>query len=66
MERGSTMLIHSVLIGIVIYAVLILLLKQSPSVAEDRSILIGAIVLIYMVLWGHGVPSTTINPNITA
>lgn len=66
MERGSTMLIHSVLIGIVIYAVLILLLKQSPSVAEDRSILIGAIVLIYMVLWGHGAPSTTINPNITA
>jgi hypothetical protein len=66
MERGATMLIHSILIGIVIYLVLIFLFKQSPAVAEDRSVLVGAIALVYMVLWGHKAPSTTINPNITA
>jgi len=32
-------------------------------VAQDRSILIGAFVLIYMILFGHSLP-TSINKNI--
>jgi len=31
-------------------------LKQQANVAENRSILIAAAVLIYMVLFGHGMP----------
>jgi hypothetical protein len=38
-------------------------LGQSVAVAEDRSVLLGAIVLIYMVLFGHGLPGT-VNRNI--
>jgi len=55
MERGLMMVLHSVIIGLVLYFIMIAL-KQSPSVAENRSILIAAIVLIYMILFGHGLP----------
>ena len=55
-ERGLTMLVHSVVIGIALYAVMVFLLKQSPAVAENRSVLIAAAVLIYMIVFGHGLP----------
>jgi hypothetical protein len=55
-ERGLTMLVHSVVIGIALYAVMVFLLKQSPVVAENRSILIASAVLIYMIVYGHGLP----------
>jgi hypothetical protein len=38
-------------------------LKQSEMVAQDRSFLIGALVLAYMILFGHSLP-TSINKNI--
>ena len=63
MESGSIMFIHSVIIGILIYLFLIYIMKQESYLAENRSILIGAIVLIYMILFGHGLP-TSINPDI--
>jgi hypothetical protein len=31
-------------------------LHQSPAVAENRSICIAAAVLIYMIVFGHGLP----------
>jgi hypothetical protein len=55
-ERGLTMLMHSVVIGAILYAVMVFLLKQSPAVAENRSILIASAVLIYMIVFGHGLP----------
>ena len=50
------MLMHSVIIGAILYAVMVFLLKQSPAVAENRSILIASAVLIYMIVFGHGLP----------
>jgi hypothetical protein len=38
-------------------------LKQSQAMAEDRSILIGALILAYMILFGHGLP-VAVNSNI--
>jgi hypothetical protein len=38
-------------------------LKQKPVVAENRSILLAALVLIYMILFGHGLPKS-INKNL--
>jgi hypothetical protein len=32
-------------------------LNQKPEMAEDRSILLAAIVLIYMLVYGHNMPS---------
>jgi len=56
MERGLIMVLHSVIIGIVLYLLMIYGLKQPQRMAENRSILIAAIVLIYMILFGHGLP----------
>ena len=57
MERGLMMLLHSVIIGVILYLLMVFLLKQKSGVAENRSILISAIVLIYMILFGHGLPT---------
>jgi len=57
MESGLTMVLHSALIGILLYFVMTLGLKQQANVAENRSVLIAAVVLIYMVLFGHGMPN---------
>ena len=56
MERGLMMVFHSVIIGIVLYLLMFYGLKQSQRMAENRSILVAAIVLIYMILFGHGLP----------
>ena len=50
------MLMHSVLIGIVLYLFMVFILGQKQHVAENRSILIASVVLIYMILFGHGLP----------
>ena len=50
------MFAHSAMIGIVIYMMMRYVFNQSALVAEDRSIVIGAFVLIYMVMFGHGMP----------
>jgi hypothetical protein len=63
MESGLMMLLHSVIIGIVLYVIMIFALKQRPAVAENRSILLAAIILIYMILFGHGLPGS-INKNL--
>ena len=63
MERGLVMLVHSVIIGLILFLIMRFILGQSVSVAEDRSVLIGALVLVYMVLFGHRLPGT-INRNI--
>jgi len=57
------MLMHSIIIGIVLYVIMLYGLKQRPVVAENRSILLAALILIYMILFGHGLPGT-INKNL--
>jgi hypothetical protein len=31
-------------------------LRQADAIAQARSMMIGAVVLIYMLLFGHGLP----------
>ena len=63
MDSGPMMIVHALIIGFLLYLFMIFILGQSQSVAESRSILLGAIVLVYMMLFGHGLP-TSINKNI--
>ena len=63
MERGIVMLLHSVIIGLILFVLMRFALGQSAAVAEDRSVLLGAVVLVYMVLFGHRFPGA-INRNI--
>jgi hypothetical protein len=57
------MLLHALMIGIILYLVMVFGLGQEPSMAEDRSVLLGALILVYMILFGHGLPGT-VNKNI--
>jgi len=48
-KSGTEMVLHCIIITAVLYAIMKHLLKQSTPVAMDRSILLGAIILIYMI-----------------
>jgi uncharacterized membrane protein YhaH (DUF805 family) len=56
MENHWMMVLHSLIIGIVLF-LLMVLIGQKNEVAERRSILIAAFALIYMILFGHGLPT---------
>ena len=63
METGLMMVLHSAIIGALLYLFMVVILKQNQIVAENRSILLAAIILIYMILFGHRLP-TSINKNL--
>jgi len=63
METGRMMILHSAIIGILLYIFMIFILGQKQTVAENRSILLFSFVLMYMILFGHGLP-TSINKNL--
>ena len=57
MERGLMMVSHSLIIGVVLYMLMVFVFNQNPKMAEYRSILVASVVLIYMILFGHGLPT---------
>ena len=57
------MLLHSVIIAFVIYLVMIFVFRRDQMVAENTSLLLGAVILVYMILFGHGLP-TNINKKL--
>ena len=61
MESGLTMLMHSAIIGVILYVVMVYILKQRQVVAENRSIVLAAVALIYMIVFGHGMPTKVNN-----
>jgi len=63
MEKGFMMLFHALLIIAALYVFMLYVLGQRQCVAEDRSVAIGAVALLYMVLYGHGLPGR-VNPNV--
>ena len=62
-ERGLSMLLHSVIIAVVLYVVLLYGLKWSAGKSENMSVFVGGLALVYMVMFGHGLP-TKINSNL--
>ena len=63
MEKGRSMLLHSVIIGIILYLIMFFVLGQDQVKSENRSILLGAVILVYMILFGHDFP-TSLNKNL--
>jgi hypothetical protein len=57
--------IHALILGLVLFALMKYGLKQSNSMAQDRAVLIAALALVYMTLFGHRLPGK-INSNIMA
>ena len=63
MNSSFNHLLHSVILGVLLYFIMVFVLKQSYSVAQDRSMLLAALAFIYMMLFGHSLPKS-INRNI--
>ena len=63
MESSLTMVMHSVIISLVLYVVLAYGLKQPEPVALNRSVIVGCVACVYMILFGHGLP-TKMNPKV--
>lgn len=57
MESPLSHLFHAFIITILLYILMKFGLKQSQNMALNRSILVGAAALIYMILFGHGMPT---------
>jgi putative effector of murein hydrolase len=57
MESALSHLFHSVIITVILYIIMKFFLKQSDTMSLNRSILIGALALIYMIIFGHGLPT---------
>ncbi len=57
MDGPLNHLFHSFIITVVLYLIMMYGLRQSSNKALNRSLLIGAIALIYMILFGHGLPT---------
>lgn len=56
MERPLMMVLHSAVIALVLYIIMVYALKQNYVVAETRSVFLGGVVLLYMLMFGHGLP----------
>jgi hypothetical protein len=50
------MVLHSGVIALILYLIMVFVLKQNYMVAETRSVFLGSIVLIYMLMYGHSLP----------
>ncbi len=57
MENALSHLFHASIITIILYVIMKFILKQTDTMSLNRSILIGALALIYMILFGHGMPT---------
>lgn len=57
MESPLTHLLHAIILALASYLVMRFALKQSPFMALNRSILLGALAVIYMILFGHRLPT---------
>lgn len=47
---------HSALVSVLAYLIMVFLLKQSNRLATNRSVLLFALLLTYMSLFGHSFP----------
>lgn len=57
MEGPLTHVFHAFIITIILFLVMRFGLSQSQTMSLNRSILLGAFALIYMILFGHGLPT---------
>ena len=56
MEGSLLMIVHAIVIGAILYAAMRYVLGMRHIFALDRSIIIAAVALIYMILFGHRLP----------
>lgn len=57
MEKVFSHIFHAFIITVVLYLIMFFLLKQSKTMALNRSVLIGSLAIVYMILFGHNLPT---------
>jgi len=50
------MVLHSVFISVIVYIIMVYVLKQNYMISETRSVFLGGIALLYMLMYGHSLP----------
>lgn len=58
-ESNTMMAVHGIIIGLILYVVLKYIVKQPNCKAVRNSIIVGLAATIYMILFGHRLPSFT-------
>jgi len=51
------MVVHGLILMVILYLIMTMVLKQTPKLAETRAVTLGAIAIVYMVQFGHKMPS---------
>lgn len=57
MEGPLKHLFHAFVITVILYLVMRFGLRQSQTMSLNRSLVAGAIALVYMIFFGHGLPT---------
>lgn len=57
MDHPLVHLLHASILAIILFILMRFVLGQSKHMALNRSILIGALAVIYMILFGHRLPT---------
>jgi len=64
MDLNFEHVLHSAILGVLLYLPMVYLLKQSKKKAMSRSILIASLALVYMILFGHNLPPNNLNADL--
>lgn len=56
MESAFSHLFHAFILAVVLFLLMRFVLGQSQTMALNRSVLLGAVAVVYMILFGHGLP----------
>ena len=64
MKKNLEHVMHALVLTVVLYFSMIYLLNQSQEKACSRSILLGALALAYMIMFGHSFSPSTLNPTL--
>jgi hypothetical protein len=63
MEGPLEMVLHGAVVAVVVYIACKFLFKDSEAKCMTRSVAIGLVVALYMVMFGHGLPNK-VNSNL--
>tara|TARA_B100000683_G_C12309534_1_gene481717 strand:- start:408 stop:608 length:201 start_codon:yes stop_codon:yes gene_type:complete len=64
MDLNLEHVLHSAILGVLLYLGMVYLLKQGKKKAMSRSVLIASLALVYMILFGHNFPPTNLNADL--
>lgn len=64
MGKSMEHVLHAAVFTVVLYLGMVYVLKQNKEMAYSRSILLGSLSLVYMVMFGHSMPPRGLNPSL--